>query len=144
MSRGVYPPLLGIYNGRKHAKQDATRAANRAVRLRNGGGAIRAIRYSANRRASPVLLIQLMDSELIKLLLAGPVRKSSTSRKGYALIKQNGKLERVPLKGLNLGHFEGRQGSIRRSRKGRTSIRPNGYVRYVPYGNPDNVVAYKA
>lgn len=85
-----------------------------------------------------------MDSELIKLLLAGPVRKSSTGRKGYALVKTSSGLERVPLKGLNLGCFEGKQGSIRRSRKGRTTIMPNGFARYVPYGNPDNVVAYKA
>jgi len=84
-----------------------------------------------------------MDNAFIAELLAGRKRKSSTAA-SYAIVRgESGKLERVPLKGLNLGRFEGKQGTIKRSAKGRTSIRPNGYVRYIPYGNPDNVVAYK-
>lgn len=40
------------------------------------------------------------------------------------------------------GHFTGRQGSPRRSRKGRTWIMPNGSRQYHPW-NPDEVQAYK-
>jgi hypothetical protein len=51
---------------------------------------------------------------------------------GYALVRVEGKLEKwtIAQAKSSLGKFEGRQGSIRRSAKGRTRIMPNGYVRY--------------
>lgn len=75
--------------------------------------------------------------------MRGPVRKNSTGSKGYALVKREGDLVKVSLNEVELGGFQGKQGTTKRSRKGRTSIRPNGSRFYAPYGKSE-VVAYKA
>ena len=62
---------------------------------------------------------------------------------GYALVRTENGLEKLPIAQAkaSLGKFESRQGSIRRSAKGRTRIMPNGYARYNGITELD-VVAY--
>jgi hypothetical protein len=82
-----------------------------------------------------------MDEKLL-LMLANPQRRRKVPSKGYALVRSDDGLERVSLKGLEVGHFDSKVGTPRRSRKGRTYHAPNGYANYVPYGGSE-VVAYK-
>lgn len=62
---------------------------------------------------------------------------------GFALVRVDGQLEKWPIAQAkaSLQRFEGKQGSIRRSAKGRTRIMPNGYVKYNAITEHD-VVAY--
>lgn len=87
-----------------------------------------------------------LTNETILKLIAGPVRKSSTGKKevGYALVKREGDLVKVALSEVAgmIGGFQGKQGTIKRSRKGRAVIQPNGRRFYAPYG-PSEVIAYK-
>lgn len=65
--------------------------------------------------------------------------------KGFALVRSDAGIEKHTLtKEVNssLGRFDSKQGSIKRSRKGRTSIMPNGYARYNSITELD-VIAYK-
>lgn len=65
--------------------------------------------------------------------------------KGFALVRTDAGIEKQTLSKevkASLGRFDSKQGSIKRSRKGRTSIRPNGYARYNAITELD-VIAYK-
>jgi hypothetical protein len=79
-----------------------------------------------------------MDAELIKSLASG--RKPA--KQGDVIIRKDGKLERVSSKGLYLGAFDAKAGTMRRSRKGQTTRRANGYARYAPNWEVE-VIAYK-
>jgi hypothetical protein len=80
-----------------------------------------------------------MDNELLKALLAGAPKKNRST--GYALVKRDGQLERVPLSEVDIGAFQGKAGTIRRSRKGAMRRQANGRRFYAPYGKSE-VVAY--
>lgn len=85
-----------------------------------------------------------MERELILKLLAPPPRKSRTGGKSYALL-DNG--DKVPLSSLSvetLGSFQGKAGTMRRSRKGRTYRQANGSRFYCPNYTGVRVLAYKA
>lgn len=74
-----------------------------------------------------------LPAEVVTALLSGAKKKPSTGNGlQYALVRNmEGQLERVSLKNLDVGHFEGRAGSIRRSRKGATRRLANGRRYYV-------------
>jgi hypothetical protein len=79
-----------------------------------------------------------MDNELLAHLMSGKAKaKPLTS---YAILR-NG--DKVALSSVNVGSFDSKQGSVRRSKKGRTSIMPNGYARYCPSFDENDVVMYK-
>jgi hypothetical protein len=53
--------------------------------------------------------------------------------RGYALVRTDAGIEKVPMSAevkASIGKFESRQGTLKRSRKGRTSRMPNGYAKY--------------
>lgn len=70
------------------------------------------------------------------------VKRAPNYSKGFALVRGDAGLVKVPINEITkVGQYEGKQGSIRRSRKGRTWIMPNGYVYYNGIG-AGYVVAY--
>lgn len=89
-----------------------------------------------------------LDNTLIAALMSGkPAKKREPNySKGFAMIRTESGLDKVPITPeirAAIGKFEGKQGSIRRSKKGRTSIRPNGRRYYVPSYSEVEVVGYK-
>lgn len=86
-----------------------------------------------------------LSNEHIATLLSpkrGQVSKSSTGRQ--ALVRAaDGTLDKVAVSVLSsVGYFEGKQGTIRRSRKGATRIQPNGSRYYCPNFDQE-VIAYQ-
>ena len=60
--------------------------------------------------------------------------KPANYDKGFAMVRTDEGLIKLPLTPevkASIGRFEGKQGSTRRSSKGRTWIMPNGYVKYI-------------
>lgn len=81
-----------------------------------------------------------MDRKLIEALMSG--RKIKKQAQRFALIRTQEGIERTSLTNLEVGQYEGKVGTTRRSRKGRTYKSPNGSRRYQP--NWENeVIAYK-
>jgi hypothetical protein len=85
----------------------------------------------------------LLTNSEINAILNSPKRNAKGLSKGY-MILQDGTM--VPYEGSMLGGFEGKQGTKRRSKKGRVRTLPNGTRRYV--ANPDvlrenEIIAYK-
>jgi hypothetical protein len=82
----------------------------------------------------------MLDNELLATLLAGKrVKKAPTvSKTDFAILRDGSRVNR---KDVDTGVFYGKQGSARRSRKGRTYRAPNGFNIYI-HGD-DNVLAYK-
>jgi len=79
----------------------------------------------------------------IDVILASPKRDARGLAKGYMILADGAT---VPYDGSSIGSFEGRQGTKRRSKKGRVRTLPNGTRRYI--ANPDvlrenEIVAYK-
>lgn len=72
-------------------------------------------------------------------------RKATTPSKFY--YREDGKLKRSASKptGMDVESFTGKTGTVRRNRKGRTRILPNGSRRYIrSWWDSDGIVAYKA
>lgn len=67
-----------------------------------------------------------MERQLIELLISGRRKPRAAQVGGYALVRAENGLEKVALAKLEVGQFEGKQGTPRRSRKGRTYRAPNG------------------
>ena len=89
-----------------------------------------------------------MDLELMKTLLAGKrVKKAPSFKNGYALIRTESGLSKVPITPeirAALGKHEGKQGTVRRSSKGASRIQANGRRYYVaPYPTDVEVVSYR-
>jgi hypothetical protein len=89
----------------------------------------------------------LTESE-VRGLLANPAQESSRATK-RAWIRKDGEIKCVALssvKAADFGKFEGKQGSMRRSRKGLVRILPNGYRKYNDneYSRKTEVIAYSA
>jgi hypothetical protein len=84
-----------------------------------------------------------MNPELIARLMAPPSKKSG----GYVIVLENGRAVRKPIDkevARIARSFQGKQGTVRRSSKGRTYIAPNGSRRFtLPYdlARPE-VIAY--
>lgn len=72
-----------------------------------------------------------------------PRRSSKKSSTGYAWIKTPQGLDKVSLSALKsgVGQYSGKQGTIKRSRKGQTRIQPNG-SRYYVNNWDEEVVSY--
>ena len=79
-----------------------------------------------------------------KALVGVKSRKVRKSRQ--ALVMVDGAIEKAPVKAEDKGAFDGRQGSMRRSRKGRSYRLANGSRNYIvgQYHNGVEVVAYQA
>lgn len=78
-----------------------------------------------------------ISTELLATLMMPRSKRPKVERpldfsEGFALVRTENGLEKIPIKQAkaSLQRFEGKQGSIRRSAKGRTRIMPNGYVKY--------------
>lgn len=82
-----------------------------------------------------------MDRELIAALMSGG-SKSKAAQSGFALVRTENGLEKVALDKINLGGFEGKAGTARRSRKGRTYRAPNGRRHYAGQYETPEVVSY--
>jgi hypothetical protein len=83
-----------------------------------------------------------MDRELIEALMSNKPKASKTV-KPNALIRTENGIEQVVLKSSEFGAFQGKTGSIKRSRKGRTYRQSNGYVKFAPNWEKE-VIAYLA
>jgi hypothetical protein len=79
-----------------------------------------------------------LTPEQIKLLTS-PRRNSA--KRGYAIVRREGQLEKVSLDEVEIASFQGNAGTLRRSKKGRTYRLANGR-RYFPGIWKDEVVAY--
>jgi len=80
-----------------------------------------------------------MDIELIRQLMSGERAKAPLTK--YAILRGGEKVALTTNLTKEVGAYTGKQGSVKRSRKGRSVIQPNG-ERYYLNGNPD-VIAYK-
>lgn len=71
-----------------------------------------------------------MDQELMKRLLEGKRKRKPSYANGFAFVRTaTGELEKVAMTSevrKSIGRYEGKQGTVKRSRKGRSSIKPNG------------------
>lgn len=76
-----------------------------------------------------------MERELLERLMSG--KRPQNFKKGYAILNDGSK---VTLDSVKVGGFEGKQGTVKRSRKGASRIQPNGTRQFIP-GSPE-VVAY--
>jgi hypothetical protein len=83
-----------------------------------------------------------LDRQTIQALTSGRRLKSRTER--FALCRSNGIVNKVPAADVEVGYFDSKAGSIRRSRKGRTYHAANGYVRYAGQYEIPEVIAYLA
>ena len=83
-----------------------------------------------------------LSPKKIQSLMSG-ARKKNPAQKGFALIRTESGLEKVSLRDLNngVGSFDGKTGTPKRSRKGRTYPAPNGRRFYAPNWQ-DDVVLY--
>lgn len=72
-------------------------------------------------------------------------KKGSTAKKGYAIVRSaDGGLDKVPLDSVSsVGKFEGKAGTMRRSRKGTPRRLPNGTRFFAPNWETE-VVSYRA
>lgn len=70
-------------------------------------------------------------------------RKTAQPINGFAMIRGENGLEKVSLSKLQVGTFEGKTGTPRRSRKGRTYPAPNGKRYYVGHYDSPEVVSYQ-
>jgi hypothetical protein len=100
-------------------------------------------------------LESITDTVILANLMGG--RKAAQQREkaaqtenaqGWALIRGEDGLVKVPMTSeikAAIGRFDSKQGSTRRSKKGRTWIMPNGYSRYINpcYHSGIEVVSYK-
>lgn len=90
----------------------------------------------------------MIDKETLRMLMLPkdkrPKKKKAPNyKKGFALVRTEQGLEKVPLSQVSysIGKFEGKQGTTKRSSKGRTSILPNG-KRYYNGLLERDIVAY--
>jgi len=74
------------------------------------------------------------------------VQRNVRRKSRQALVMVDGNITKAHVKAEDKGAFDGRQGSLRRSRKGRTVRIANGSRRYIvgDYHNNVEVVAYQA
>jgi len=77
--------------------------------------------------------MQALNTAQVAALLAPPAQKSSRAKKRAWIREDDGSIVIVAkssVKARDFLKFEGKQGSRRRSTKGRTVIMPNGYRKY--------------
>lgn len=88
-----------------------------------------------------------MADQALMISLYARRKANRNSPDNKVLIRSSGNLEMSDGAGLtseDYGSFTGKQGTMRRSRKGRTTRMPNGSRRYISTWAPENeVVAYK-
>jgi len=89
--------------------------------------------------------VSVSTNQLVELLAQKRGRKQNFAQ-GYAIVQdtETGIHTKVPLSEVreDIGHFEGKTGSMRRSRKGRSYRLANGRRFYCP-GYGKRVIAYK-
>ncbi len=83
-----------------------------------------------------------LSDAAIKMLFAPKPRKLRTSKR-YMVTNTSEGLVREPFATSEIAHYEGKVGTVRRSRKGKTQRQANGRRFYVPNFDKE-VVAYKA
>lgn len=86
--------------------------------------------------------MQGLSSEELAAIFA-PRKSRTESVGGFAMIRGENGLEKVPLSKLTVGAFEGKTGTLRRSRKGRTYHAPNGQRYYAGQYDTPEVVSYQ-
>jgi hypothetical protein len=86
----------------------------------------------------------MLDSKLIAALYATRTGKQDQPTGEVKFVRSQGELAEWKASEASNRHFDSKQGSMRRSRKGVSRIMPNGYARYYPTWEAETVIAYKA